>query len=106
VLSRYDGCIRVFSEDVLGSPHFGAAGICGSIGWAQYWKDPSAARALQAGKQQLRQRLLPLVHYHCQPEAPRGLSRLRYKVLRARVPHRRVNAKRWVESVRVTGQCI
>ena len=44
VLSRYDGCIRVFTEDVLDSPHFGAAGICGSIGWAQYWHDPAQAR--------------------------------------------------------------
>ena len=99
VLSRYDGCIRVFTEDVLSSPHFGAAGVCGSIGWAQYWRDPAAARAFQAEKEQLRQRLLPLVQYHCQPDAPRGLSKLRYKVLRARVPHRRVNAQRWAETV-------
>ena len=96
VLSRYDGCIRVFTEDVLSSPHFGAAGVCGSIGWAQYWQDPEAAREFQAEKEQLRQRLLPLVHYHCQPAAPRGLSKLRYKVLRARVPHRRVDAGRLV----------
>lgn len=101
VLSRYDGCIRVFTEDVLSSPHFGAAGVCGSIGWAQYWQDPAAADEYQADKRQLRRRLLPLVHYHCQAEAPRGLSKLRYQVLRACVPHRRVDAKRWAQSVRI-----
>jgi predicted O-methyltransferase YrrM len=103
VLSPYDGCIRVFTETVLSSPHFGAAGLCGSIGWAQFWKDPAAAAEFQASKQQLRQKLLPLVRYHCQDDAPRGLSKLRYRVLRARVPHRRVNAKRWARSVRVAG---
>ncbi len=99
VLTRYDGCIRVFVEDVLSSPHFGAVGVCGSIGWAQYWNDPAVARQFEPSKQQLRERLLPLIRYHCQRAAPRGLSKLRYKVLRARVPHRHLDARRWAETV-------
>ena len=100
VLSRYDGCIRVFSEDVLNSPHFGAVGICGSIGWAQYWDDPADAVEFSDQKQALHDQLLPLVDYHCQPESPRGLAKLHYKLLRARVPHQRVKPDRWIRSVR------
>ena len=54
VLSRYDGCIRVFTEDVLASPHFGASGLCGSIGWAQFWQDPARAQEYRRRNAQLR----------------------------------------------------
>lgn len=95
VLSRYDGCIRVFTEDVLSSPHFGAAGLCGSIGWAQYWHVPRRRPAEEAGKRRLLRQLSRLVPYHCRAEAPRGLSKLRYKWLRSRVPHRPISPERW-----------
>ena len=100
VLSRYDGCIRVFTEDILTSPHFGAAGICGSIGWAQYWSNPEDASFYAPQKQDLLEQLLPLVEYHWQTESPRGLAKLRYKLLRARVPHRRMKPDQWIQSVK------
>ncbi len=97
VLSRYDGCIRVFLEQVLASDHFGAAGLCGSIGWAQFHANPEASAPHRRAKEQLARRLEPLVSYHCQETAPVGWSKLRYKWLRARVPHRRVAApEQWL----------
>ncbi len=103
VLSRYDGCIRVFTEEVLASPHFGAAGLCGSIGWAQFWKDPARAEVHARRKERLRARLRPLVPYHCAAEDPRGWAKLRYQFLRAQVPHRRVRPAEWVRTVALAG---
>ncbi len=36
VLHTFEGPVRVFAEDLLDSDEFGPAGLCGSIGWAQY----------------------------------------------------------------------
>ena len=35
-LNKFDGPIRVFSEDILLSPEFSLCGITGSISWAIY----------------------------------------------------------------------
>lgn len=99
VLSRYDGCIRVFTEDVLTSPHFGAAGVCGSIGWAQYWHEPHTVEEEQRNKQRLSEQLSRLIPYHLQTEAPKGLQKLRYKWLRSRVPHQAIDPNRWQAAV-------
>ena len=39
VLHEFDGGIRVFMENILLSPNFGACGCVGSIGWAQFQED-------------------------------------------------------------------
>jgi predicted O-methyltransferase YrrM len=103
VLSRYDGCIRVFTEDVLDSPHFGAAGLCGSIGWAQYWEDPARAQGHRQRNAQLQARLSPLIPYHCAAEDPQGLAKLRYQLLRAQVPHRKIVPATWLRTVALAG---
>lgn len=103
VLSRYDGCIRVFTEEVLESPHFGATGLCGSIGWAQFWSDPARAERHRRGNAQLGARLRPLIPYHCAAEDPQGLAKLRYQLLRAQVPHRKVVPATWLRSVALAG---
>jgi len=36
VLHTFEGPVRVFAEELLDSDRFGPAGLCGSIGWAQY----------------------------------------------------------------------
>jgi hypothetical protein len=102
VLSRYDGCIRVFTEEVLASPHFGASGLCGSIGWAQFWTDAGRAREYRHRNARLQKRLQSLIPYHCAAQDPRGLAKLHYRWLRARVPHRRVLPSRWLRTVTAT----
>ncbi len=101
VLSPYEGCIRVFTEDVLRCPRFGAVGLCGSIGWAQYWSSRSATPGESRQKERLSERLRRLIPYHCQTAPLRGLSKLRYKWLRARVPHRAIDADQWQHAVGV-----
>jgi predicted O-methyltransferase YrrM len=94
VLNTFEGPIRVFVEELLGSDAFGPAGVCGSIGWAQYrprngtgWREARRALARRAAK------LIPFVQ---RGREPHGLARLRYKLWRARVPHAAVEPEQWV----------
>ena len=99
VLNASGERIRGFMEHVLTSPHVGAAGVCGSIGWAQYHSDPRQTAEHREAKQRLYRLLKPLVPYHGGSRIPRGIPRLYYKLLRARVPHRAVDPQGWVRLV-------
>ena len=98
VLHVYEGPIRVFVEDVLRSDAYGPAGVCGSIGWAQYrpadgmqFREARLALARRAG------RLIPLVRDGLRP---RGLKRLVYQALRGLVPHGAVHPAEWAAILR------
>jgi len=99
VLSPYDGCLRVFLEDVLTSDRVGAVGLCGSIGWAQFAPTLCRSAELQRGKQQLARQLRRLLPYHLAHQSPRGLSKWRYKWLRSRVPHGAIQPHAWAMAV-------
>ncbi|MFO0869665.1 MAG: class I SAM-dependent methyltransferase [Pirellulales bacterium] len=89
--------LHPYCDQVLASPHFGASGICGSIGWSQYHVDPEAARPHAAAKEHLLSRLRRLRPFH-NLDRPRPLSRLakmHYKLLRWCVPHRPVSVQQW-----------
>jgi hypothetical protein len=94
VLHSFEGPIRVFVEELLASDDFGPAGVCGSIGWAQYrprdsgrWRDSREALRRRAA------RLIPLVK---RGRELRGLAKLRYKLWRALVPHAAIDPQEWV----------
>jgi hypothetical protein len=99
VLNASGERIRGFMEHVLKSPHFGCAGVCGSIGWAQYRTDPARTIIHRKSKEQLYRLLAPLVPYHGGSRIPRGIPRLYYKLLRARVPHRAIDPDGWLRMV-------
>jgi hypothetical protein len=97
VLHSFEGPIRVFVEEMLASDQFGAAGLCGSIGWAQYrprdgakWRDARRALARRAS------RLIPFVR---RGEELSGFTKLRYKLLRALVPHGAPDPETWVRAL-------
>jgi hypothetical protein len=97
VLHTFEGPIRVFVEELLASDDFGPAGLCGSIGWAQYrpgdggrWRTARVALARRAA------RLIPLVQ---RGRELRGLAKLRYKLSRALVPHAAPDPAAWVRAV-------
>lgn len=95
VLNRFEGPLRVICERILSSDRFGACGLVGSIGWAQVVEDASSAGRWAAGKEWLRKRLLALLPY---VETPKRLSfagKLRFKILRARVPHAELAPGDW-----------
>ncbi len=98
VLHTFEGPIRVFVDELLESDQFGPAGLCGSIGWAQYrpadggqWRAERRALARKAA------RLIPFVRDGRQPT---GLAKLRYKFWRGLVPHDAVKPDEWVQMVR------
>jgi len=97
VLHTFEGPIRVFVEEVLASDDFGPAGLCGSIGWAQYrprdgarWASARRSLARRAG------RLIALVK---RGRELRGLVKLRYKLWRSFVPHAAPDPWSWVRAV-------
>ena len=98
VLHSFEGPVRVFVEELLLSDQFGPAGVCGSIGWAQYrptdgarWRSVRGALARRAA------RLIPFVR---DGGELRGLRKLRYKLWRGLVPHDAVKAEDWINRVR------
>lgn len=97
VLHTFEGPIRVFVEELLASDDFGPAGLCGSIGWAQYrprrgqeWRAPRTALRRRAA------RLIPLVQ---RGRELRGLANLQYKVFRSLVPHAAPEPAAWLQAV-------
>ena len=97
VLHTFEGPVRVFAEELLDSDKFGPAGLCGSIGWAQYrssdggeWRDERRALRRRIG------RLIPFVK---DGQEPSGFRKLRYKLWRGLVPHAAPDAAAWVRAV-------
>lgn len=99
VLNHFDGSIRVFLEDVLLSDHFGAVGVCGSIGWAQYHCDKSVGATNRRAKLRLYRALSPLVPIVAFDHKPRGLEALKYRLLRSRIRRGVENPEHWVRRV-------
>jgi len=97
VLHTFEGPVRVFAEDVLGSDDFGAAGLCGSIGWAQF--RPRDAASWRDARRKLAKRLARLIPFVRDGRQPRGLAKLRYKLWRGLVPHAAPDAAAWVRAV-------
>jgi len=97
VLHAFEGPIRVFVEELLDSNDFGPAGLCGSIGWAQYRPtDGPNWHATRAGLARRARRLIPFVKGGRQP---RGFAKLRYKLRRGLVPHAAPTPAEWIETV-------
>ena len=94
VLNTFEGPVRVFVEDVLGSDDFGPAGLCGSIGWAQY--RPKGGARWRAARRRLARRAARLISFVRNGRAPRGFAKLRYKLWRALVPHAAIDPGAWV----------
>ena len=100
VLHVYEGPVRVFVEEVLASDAFGPAGVCGSIGWAQF--RPADGGAFRAERRALARRAARLVALVRHGRRPTGLARLIYQVLRATVPHAAPRADDWLARVSVS----
>jgi hypothetical protein len=100
VLHTFEGPIRVFVEELLASDAFGPAGLCGSIGWAQYRpKDGGQWRAAREALRRRAAKLIPLVQ---RGREPRGAAKLRYKLWRALVPHAAPEPAAWAAAVRLS----
>lgn len=99
VLHEFEGGVRVFMENVLLSPHFGAAGFCGSIAWSQFHNDPASAAKYRPAKIGLYKKLARLVPFLAFDQPITGLRKKIYKLHRSRVPHDAVNPQAWLSSI-------
>ncbi len=97
VLHSFEGPVRVFAEELLASDQFGPAGLCGSIGWAQY--RPRDGAQWRTARLALRARVARLIPFVTDGRAPTGWRKLRYKVWRGLVPHAAPDAAAWVRAV-------
>lgn len=97
VLHPFEGPIRVFVEELLASDDFGPAGLCGSIGWAQY--RPRDSAPWRASREALRRRAARLIPFVQRGREPRGLAKLQYKLWRSFVPHAAPDPAAWVQAV-------
>lgn len=97
VLHNLDGPIRCFAEDILQSPKFGKAGVCGSIGWGQYHSDPNYNANHEASKQLLLKKINKLIPFALEHPKLKGLVKLYYKIQRATVPNGRILLEDWVQ---------
>jgi len=105
VLSPFEGPVRVFADDVLGSSRFGACGFCGSIGWAQRTDDAERVQRFEPRRRDLRGKLERLVPYVAGGARPRGWRRTAYKLWRWRVPHAGVDADQWLRAIDGGASC-
>src|SRR5438477_4268391 len=101
VLHHHGGPARVFAEDILLSPHFGAAGFSGSIGWSQYSRAPHRTAAWQMRKLDLYRRLTRVISYTAFGGEIEGVRKIGYKLARARVPHGDLRLAAWAREVRL-----
>jgi predicted O-methyltransferase YrrM len=91
----FAGPIRVFTERVLESDSFGAAGFCGSIGWAQFRpRDGGLDRPQRTELARAARRLFP---YAIDGNSLSGWRKIVYKLARARVAHRSPDFAGWLE---------
>ncbi len=99
VLHEFDGGIKVFMEHVLRSPHYGVAGFCGSIGWAQFHSDPDQCTQYRDAKAHLYKRLSKLLPYVVTDRPLKGFRKKIYKLHRYRVPHGAVDPAKWCSQI-------
>jgi predicted O-methyltransferase YrrM len=94
-LHEFSGPIRVFVEEMLCSDRFGAAGFVHSIAWSQFRpEDGIHFRKQRAELKRSAARLVPLVK---NDRELHGLSKLRFKLARSRVPHKAISPGEWAQ---------
>ena len=99
-LHEFEGPIRVFVEDLLGSDRFGAAGLLHSIGWAQYRpRDGAKFRNRRARVARRAAKLIPLVAGGRQVT---GFAKMRWKLQCALIPHSILSPAEWENTLTKT----
>jgi hypothetical protein len=92
-LHEFEGPIRVFVVDILGSDRFGPAGFLHTIGWAQC--RPNDGARFRSERKRLARRAAKLIPFVARGREVKGLSKLRYKLHRALVPHAVLSPAEW-----------
>jgi predicted O-methyltransferase YrrM len=94
-LNHFPGPIRVFVEDMLRSERFGPAGFVHSIAWSQF--RPADGPAFAAQRQRLARRAARLIPITQEQSERHGWSKIRYKLIRSRVPRAPISATQFAQ---------
>ncbi len=100
VLHEFEGGIRVFMEDILLSPNFGACGFVGSIAWAQFHKDEKKGWEFRTEKMKLYKRLSRLIPFVVFKKELKGVEKKIYKLFRSRMPRKLPKPEEWIKKVK------
>jgi predicted O-methyltransferase YrrM len=98
VLNGHKGPIQVFAHEVVRSPKFGACGIVGSIGWAQYIGDRTNIHL--AYKEKLFLQLVTLIPNILKMEKS-TIDKLLFKLRRNAIPHAGISVEEFVNAIDV-----
>jgi predicted O-methyltransferase YrrM len=93
-LNAFSGPIRIFVEEMLRSPAYGAAGFVHSIAWAQF--RPDAGKKFQEKRERLARRASRLIPFVKDDTELRGLRKRFYKLHRSRIPRKMPGVAEWV----------
>jgi len=96
-LHAYEGPIRVFVENILRSDNFGPAGFVQSVAWGQY--RPNDGTAFREDREKLAGRAGRLLPFLADGRRLSGLTKIGYKLARARVPRGPISAAAWSSTV-------
>jgi len=88
VLHHPPGPSQVFVNRILLDDKWGACGLCGSVGWAQKVRSFEEAHAFRKLKVSLYRKVSRFTCCAALGARIQGWNKLRYKLLRARIPHR------------------
>jgi hypothetical protein len=89
-LNNFPGPIRVFVEEMLRPDRFGPSGFVNSIAWAQFRPTDGATFARE--RRNLERRAERLIPFTQKNQELRGLSKIKYKLTRSRVPRSPISA--------------
>lgn len=92
-LHAFEGPIRVFIEEILGSDRFGPAGFVQSVAWGQF--RPHDGGQFQRQREVLARKAVRLLPFLKDSQPLRGLNKMRYKLARSRVPRAPISADEW-----------
>jgi len=92
-LHVFSGPIRVFVEEMLRSNQFGPAGFVNSIAWSQF--RPEDGAQFQKRRAALERVAAPLIPFVEDDKELHGLAKIRFKLMRSRVPRKGISSKQW-----------
>ena len=98
-LHAFEGPIRVFVEDILRSDRFGAAGFVQSAAWGQF--RPYDGANFREQRQHLAHRAAKLLPFLKDSQPLRGLTKMRYKLARSRIPRAPISTGEWCDLLAV-----
>ena len=99
VTNPFEGPLRVFCERVVSSSSFGACGICGSIGWAQFTGASAKSFRLRMRKLWLQLTLRLLIPLMSRGGSQVKIRRRVFRLLRSVVPRADVDPEKWAAEI-------